>query len=287
MQKLLFLALLSWNLFSTEFLHDNYHVESNSIKLSDVVKDADDTILYKMLEGKHTKRVKAKDLLQLLQKNGYKEYKTKHTYVKFIQKSPIDISKIKNFIKTSYLEKYPQMHIKNIDVKSRGYIESLPSDYTLKMQSKNYLRNSGVMYIKSFSNKEIFFNYHVEATLDIFIARKSIHKGEELSALNIKKKSIVFEKFNAKPLLKVQKATLQSKHNIKEGKLLTSRDIQTLFLIKRGSNVNVVLDNTNLSISFSAKAMQNGSYGDTITVMKSNGKRLKAKVVARHKAEVQ
>ena len=287
MKKWFFLVLLSCNLFAIEFLHDNYHVETDTIKISDVTKSNDNTILYKILEGKYTKRVKAKDLLLLLKKHGYDQYKAEHAYVKFTKKSPIDVSKIKDYIKKYYKQKYPHINIETLDVNSRGYIKTLPTEYTFKMQSKSYLRNHGTMYIKSSSNKQIFFNYYIKATLDTYVARVTINKGNELSNLNIKKKSIVFDKFNAMPLLEVKKSTLQSKHRIKEGKLLTSRDIRKLFLVKRGSNVNLFLDSTNMSISFSAKAMQNGCYGDTITVMKSNGKRLKARVVAKHKAEVQ
>jgi len=287
MKKLLLLILLSCTLFAMEILHDNYYVESDIIKISDITKNKDNTFLYKMLEGRYTKRVQAKDLLSLLKKHGYKSYKAEHAYVKFIKKSPIDISKIKKYITGYYKQKYPHIIIKNVEVRSRGYLKNLPKEYTCKMQSRSYLRNSGIMYIKSSSHKQIFFNYHVEATLYIYVTKDTIQRGEELSNLNIQKKKIVLEKFNAEPLLEMKKATLQSKYRIKEGKLLTSRNITKLYLIKRGSNVNLSLDSANMFISFSAKAMQNGCYGDTIIVMKSNGKRLRAKVVAKHRAEIQ
>ena len=287
MKKLLFFALLSCNLFAIDFLHDNYYIKSDVIKISDIIEGSDNTILYKISEGRYTKRVKTKNLLLLLKKHGYKEYKADHAYVKFIKKSPINVSKIKNYIKKYYEQKYPHIAIEDVDVKSRGYVKALPAEYTLKMQSKSYLRNSGTMHIETLSNKEIYFDYYIKATLNIYAARVKIQKGKELSQLNLKKKKIVFDKFHAMPLLELKKLTLQSKHRIKAGKLLTSRDVSKLFLVKRGSNVNLFLDSTNLSISFSAKAMQNGCYGDTITVMKSDGKRLKAKVVAKHKAEVQ
>ena len=83
MKKLLFFALLSCNLFAIDFLHDNYYVESDVIKISDIIEGSDNTILYKISEGRYTKRVKTKNLLLLLKKYGYKEYKADHAYVKY------------------------------------------------------------------------------------------------------------------------------------------------------------------------------------------------------------
>ncbi len=41
-----------------------------------------------------------------------------------------------------------------------------------------------------------------------------------------------------------------------------------------------------MAISFSAKALQNGVYGDIIKVQKSNDKIIKIKVIARNRGEV-
>jgi flagella basal body P-ring formation protein FlgA len=78
----------------------------------------------------------------------------------------------------------------------------------------------------------------------------------------------------------------QSKHNLKKDSVITQRDVLGLYLIKRGSNINVKLENAGINIFFSAKALQNGRIADTISVLQKNGKKIKVKVTGRNKAEM-
>jgi flagella basal body P-ring formation protein FlgA len=88
------------------------------------------------------------------------------------------------------------------------------------------------------------------------------------------------------PIQNINKSTIQTKHRLKDGTVLTKRDVIGLFLVKRGSNVNVILNNLNISISFSAKAVQNGRYGDTVSVIRHDGKKLKAVVTGKNTVEI-
>ena len=275
------------NLQANIILNKNYYVNSNNVKLSDIIPTLkDDKILYTFVEGKHTKRIKSSQLLKLLELNGVKEFTSKHTYVQFTQKSPINTSRIEAFIKKQYQEHYKNINIKTVSVHPRSYIENIAKEYTIKIQSKNYLHRSGIVAIKSFNGKDTFFNYNINAKVSIYKARQDIKRNSELSALNTRKRTIVLEHFKAFPIGEIKKSTIQSKHSIKKGTILTTRDIAPLYLIKRGSNVNVSLDSSNLSISFSAKAIQNGCLGDIISVVKRNGKKIKVRVTAKHRAEV-
>lgn len=268
-------------------LEKNYYIDSRDVKISDIVPTSkNDKILYSFTEGEHTKRVKSSQLLKLLKLNGVKKVSAKHAYIRFTQKSPIDTSKIKIFIKKQYQEQYQDIKINTISVQPRGYTEKIPKEYTIKIRSRSYLRRGGIIAIISSNEKETFFNYSIDAKVTVYRARQDIKRGSELSVLNTRKKSIVLEKFRAMPLKKLKKHAFQSKHRIKKGTILTLRDITPLYLIKRGSSVNVSLDNGNLSISFSAKAAQNGCLGDTISVIKQNGKKIKVIVTAPHSAEV-
>ena len=94
------------------------------------------------------------------------------------------------------------------------------------------------------------------------------------------------DNFRSKPIEVLDANALQSKHHIKKNKILTARDIETLNVVKKNSYVNVSLDSLNMSISFSAKALQDGKVGDTITVQKSDLKRLKVKVIGKNRVEI-
>jgi flagella basal body P-ring formation protein FlgA len=112
-------------------------------------------------------------------------------------------------------------------------------------------------------------------------------KGEKLSILNTIKKEIKFDRFRALPISAKHINTTQLKHHIKKEILLTTRDIEILNLVKKGSNINVTLNNKNITISFLAKALQNGKLNDIITVRKSDGKKIKVKVIGKNRVEIQ
>ncbi len=255
--------------------------------LSSVVKNVKSDIkLFTIDKSRYSKRVKSKEMLKILKSHKIKEYKSKHSYVQFTLKSPISTAKIKNEIEKFYKEKYKQINIKNISVEPRSYMETLPDSYETVLKSKSHLFKNGTLYIKTDENKKIFFNYKIVAEIVVYEAKDEIKRNSELSKFNCKKKSIILDKFRAMPLQKIVKGTMQSKHKIKQGAILTTRDVQGLYLVKRGSNVNVVLNSSNLAISFSAKAQQDGRYGDVITVMKSSGKKIMVRVTGKRRAEV-
>ena len=169
----------------------------------------------------------------------------------------------------------------------RSYIESFEDEYTPNLQVKNSLLNHGTLYIKTNQQKKIFFDYTIDAKIDVYIAKNNIKKDTELSPLNCIKKSIILDKLKAMPLEHLPDHALQSKTNIRSGSILTTKDIRKLYLIKRGSYVNTTLNERGMVISFSAKAENNGKLGAIITVQTDDGKKLKVRVTGKNMAEVQ
>ncbi len=285
--KFLFFILISVQLHANITINSVYYVDSDEVMLSDIVKGSQKNVkLFTIQSNRHTKKVKSKELLKTLQQYGYKNYSTKHRYVTFVKKSPIETLKIRNSIESFYKEHYSSIDIRKIVVEPRGYIASLPSEYSVKIPSKSQLSNSNTISIRTLKNKKVFFDYTIDATIEVFVSRYKIKKGSELSMINTKKKSIILSKFRALPIQNLTKGTLEAKSNLKKDKILTIRDVTTLSVIKKNSMVVVSLDNSNIAITFSAKALQNGKIGDTITVVKSNGKRLKVRVIGRNRVEI-
>jgi flagella basal body P-ring formation protein FlgA len=288
LSKSLIFILLSSILYANSIIQKTYHIDSDNIYISHITKThSNDKIIYKIEPGKYTKRLRTKELLKVLKKYGYKDFSAKSRYVKFIKNSPIDTSKIASSIKDYYLKHYKHIEIKEIIVEPRGYLETLPQDYQVEINNSNYLSKDGVLNIKTIDNKQIYFNYYIVANLWIYTTKKQIKKDTELSVLNTIKKSIILDKFRAKPVEVLDANTLQSKRHIKKNKILTSRDIETLNDVKKNSTVNVSLDSKNMSINFNAKALQDGKIGEIITVQKRNLKRLKVKVIGKNRVEIQ
>jgi flagella basal body P-ring formation protein FlgA len=167
-----------------------------------------------------------------------------------------------------------------------NYLENLPDEYSVHFEKRAYLANEGILYIKTPNHRKIFFKYTLNAVVDVYQPRAEIKKGTPLSVLNMKKHSIILDKFRAMPLQEIEPNAYQARHHIKTGKTITKRDITGLTLVKRGSVVNVSLQNGAISISFSAKAVQDGKLGDKISVVQSNEKKMRAVVVGKNRAEV-
>jgi len=286
--KLILIITLISQLYATKIINSIYYIDSNQIMLSDIVKNKEnDILLFKILKNRYSKKVRSVDLIRILKKYGYNSYTAKSRFVSFIKKSDIDTQQVEDSLKQFYTQHYSRINIKNIIVEPRGYIESLPNKYSVDIKSRAYLSNRGTISIKTLKNKKVFLDYTIDATIDSYIATKDIKRGTELSIYNTKKKKVTLSKFRALPIQKIDKSTLQAKNHIKKEHIITDRDIVSLSIVKKNSRVIVTLNSSNISITFSAKALKDGRYGDTIKIQKNNGKRLNALVIGKNRVEIQ
>lgn len=286
LKTLFFLIIVSLELFATP-LKDTYYVESNDINISQIVSQAkDDVNLFSIDKDRYTKRVKSKDVIKLLNQHGYRSYEASSRYIKFIKKSPIDTTKMELALKNQYQKTYSDIKINKIDIMPRGYISSLDKNYIVKIKPYYALHKDGVIHVETNDNKKIFFDYYIDAVVSIYLAKKDIDKGEKLSLLNTVKKRLALDKFRALPMQERDLNVRQSKHYIKKNRVITIRDIEQLTMVKRGSRVNVRLENNGILISFSAEPLQNGKLHDIITVKNSHGKRFKVRVVGKNRVEL-
>ncbi len=268
-------------------LKSNYFIQNNCVLVSDIVKNSNSQLkLFDIRTNRHSLRIRTKDLLNKLNKLGYKNIFSTHNYTQFTQESPINIDKIELYLRQIYKKNYTNIEIFKISISPRSYLSEMPQNYEIDIQKNAYLSHKGIINIKTDDNKKIFFSYLIKAKISVIIAKESMKKDDELSFLNAKKKSIMLKKFRAKPLQKIEKSTFQVKHRVKKDTILTQRDVLGLFLVKRGSIVNVVVTDSNIAISFLAKAKNNGRLGESITVVTSQGKKLKAVVTAKNSAEM-
>ena len=281
-----FLSLVSF-LYANKQIDNIYYIDSDTILLSDIIPQSeDDSILFRIQQNRSSEKIKSTNLIRILNTHGYKGYTSRSGYIKFIKKSDIDISKIKEKIKEYYLTYYKSITIKKIDVLPRGYIKSLPQKYSIKIPKRAYLSNHGTLNIKTLANKTIYLDYTIDASIDSYSAKQNIKRGTELSLFNTRKNTIPLSKFRALPVESIHKATLQAKNYIKLDNILTSRDVAMLSIVRKNDMVNAVINDSTIAISFSAKAMQDGKHGDTINIQKRDGKRFKAIVIGKNRVEV-
>lgn len=286
LKKVIFILLIALNVFAIT-LKETYYVDSNNINLLDVIPNMkQDFVLYEIDENRYSKRVSSRDFIKLLSKHKIDSVQASSNYINFIKKSPIDTSKMQAAILKTYKDKYPDINITSVVVVPRGYLESLPSKYIIIMPKRAHLSHKGTLAIKTPDSKKLFFNYSIDANINIYISKKKILKGDKISLLTATQKTIYFDRFKATPIGLKQLNITQAKRNMKQNRILTTRDIEGLNIIKKGSFVTVFMTNNNINISFSAKAIQNGKLNDIITVQKKDGKKFKVKVIGKNRVEM-
>lgn len=285
--RIFFLLILFTHLYAYKQLQRNYPLHHNYVSLSDIVTHTkQDKKIFFIQEGRHSKRVKAKEVIKILNNLGYPNYRSQHSYIQFTQISPIKTTKIEQKLREAFLKAYKDIQIQKITITPRVYMTKLPAEYEVQLQKNSLLNSHGNLNIKTPQRKKIFFRYAIKARLDVLIAKNKMCKGDEISVQNTKKSTIILDKFRSFPLQTLPKSKYQAKHRIKKGTILTTRDVTGLFLVKRGDNVNLTIFNGGIQLSFLAKANQNGCYGDTITFTNSSGKKFKAVVIGKNRAEV-
>ncbi len=287
LQKTIILFLFFTTLLFSQELQQEYILNSDTVKLSDIVKSPKkDHILFNINKSRHSKRVRSSELLKKLKSFGYNDFHTQHAYIQFSKKSPINTQKLQDALLHYYQQKYKNIIIKNIVLKPTKYMLHLPKNYVVGFPRNAYLSHKGIFYIKTSENKKIFFNYILKAKTTVYETKKEIQKGEELSGFNLQKKSIILDKFKADPLMDLQKNHYEAKHRLKTGHIVTQRDLRRLYLVKRGATVVVTLHNNDLEITFNAKALQSGRLGETISVLHENNKKIRVRVIGKNRAEV-
>ncbi len=278
--KLLLLFFIVTSLFSLE-LEKKYYITSRNIMLSSITGNTQqDKILFTIPKERYTKRVKTKKLLQILQQYNLLYSKPHFAYVQFIYEPPLATKELQRSVAKFYKKYYNTLNIEKITIHPRGFIEKLPLGYSIKFPPRNYLHHKGIFSIKS-DKRQIFFDYSIKATLFVYKTKQKIQKNQPLNRYNTYKTKINFKKFHTLPLEKLQPNSLQASRYLKKETLLTHKDVRALFLVKKGENINIFYKSGGISISFSAKAMQNGIFNDIIKAKNSSGKTIQVKIIGR------
>ncbi len=286
--KFFALLLISFTLHANIELEGVYYVDSREVNSSVVTHDeAGSFHILTIPQSDYLAKIKSRDLVDMLHKNGYKNYTHKSSYVNFVLKSPIDTSVIKRKLKDYYEKEYESIEIVEIVVEPRAYMDTLPDEYIVDIRERDYLFRDGTISIKTPQNMKYFFNYYVKAYVTVYESRDKIKKDTKLTPLHYAQKKVLLERFRAKPLQNIDNIQLQAKRHIPKGRVITHNDVELLDVVRRDAMINVTMVKEGMVITFSAKALQDAKVNDIIKVQNSNGKILKVRVTGNNRAELE
>ena len=283
-----FVIVMSMPLFATMQLQQQYYFSITPIYSTTLFpKIKKKFILFNMNNRRTHYRIKSTQLVR-----RFKEYNLTVTaetirYVNFIKKSPISTARLEQQLESRYRNAFKNLHVKKISVTPRSYLTTLPQQYQLLFSENNLYHSEGIFSIKTPEKKRLFFNYRIDATLDVYMPRRPLKRKEALTPLNTKKKQIRFERLRAAPLEQINTKAYRLKRSMKPGHIITRRDIELYPIVKRGSSVVVELKSGSVILQFSAIASQDGAKNDIITIQKKDGRRIKARVIAAGRVEME
>lgn len=232
-------------------------------------------------------RVKAEELIALFKARGY-EVRATHPLITFERHFGFDITPITQKLRAYYLTHYPSLQIDALHVRPRSYMAALPQEYTIEIPLKSYRQEKGTLYLQTPDKKRYFFNFELNASLKLLASSQLIKRHEKLTPFNTHSITKRFEGFIAPPLQALpQDRHLRAKIRLIEGRIITERDVEPMPLVLRGMSVNVRIRSAGMSLELRASAEDEGGLYDMITVKKSDGETLRARVVGPASVEIE
>lgn len=281
------LIILSLTLSGYE-LQESYTYERSTIYSNDLFPDIPKKFeILKIPEDKTQYRLNAQIISKTFELNGIAVDTGKVRYVNFIQKSPVDFTPLKEQLETLLRGQYPSIRIENITITSRGYLSSL-GQKSRGIFDENFFQNSkGTFYIVDEHGVRRYLDYSVRATVNVLHSNQKISRRDRLSGFNTHIKQVPFTSFKDIPLTTLPNEPSRFRSNLKAGQLLTVRNIESVPLVLKNEKVIVEVKNDTVIVEFGATATQEGLLYDIITIQKSDGKRVRAKVIGEHRVELQ
>ncbi|MDD2781118.1 flagellar basal body P-ring formation chaperone FlgA [Sulfuricurvum sp.] len=287
MYKLLLIFISFFTLNAYE-LAENYFFENTTVYSTDLFEDSPKKFeLLKIPEDKTLYRVDSNVIVKSFELNGMTITSENVRFVNFTKKSPIDFTPLKTQLETLLRHHYPSITLKEITITPRGYLP--PMTKTLKgiFEDRLYLHSVGTFYVIDDSGLRRYLDYSVRATINILHTSQKILRRERLSGFNTLLKPTPFTRFKDKPLSAIPDQPSRFRSNLRASQLLTSRNIETMPLVLKNEKVIVEIKSDGVIVEFGATATQEGSLYDIITIQKSDGKRVKSKVIGENRVELQ
>ena len=284
----LLLTLLFAPLYCAHTLQPSYMYETHTVMASTLFPDIEkDFKLFEIDAHKTMLRLRSDEIVERFDEQGITVDANSERYVTFIKRSPVDTAKLEQMLYDYFVEKLPGIIIHSLSVHPRAYTKSLPEHYNVKIAPKTFHRNSGSFYIVSHENKKYFFNFKINAEITYLLARQNLSRKELLTPFNTLKKVEPFQRVRALPLTSLESQRLRLRHPIKAGRIILMRNTEALPQVRRNQRVHVTVKSAAVEIQFTANALQDGALHDIISIEKSDGRRLRAKVIGLNQVEIE
>jgi len=287
--KITILLLFSFLYFYALELNKEYTYDDNIIYSDTFINNNRKTALFEIPKNVYTYKVSSKKITLLLSKLDIKAT-SKYSKITFNKRIKYDKESIVSNIYDKLIKKYRSIQIKSIQIKPISFINL--DGYTVKnviFTNQNIKKSTGTFFVY-FSNgkrdKKIYFRYIIDAKVKVIKSRYKIPKNSIINKNNSIEESIKFVAFYHNPLGSNIYNNTMSKSYIKKGAILDENYIKKIPLVIKNRTINAFYTDGGIEISFSAIALESGGLGDYISIIKTDGEKMKAVIISKARVEI-
>jgi len=287
--RLILLPLLISSSLYCVALKSEYSIAGLDFNASTVYPQIDnDFVIYHFDQNRHKKTFTSSRLLQIFKDQDLQLEDNSRGIVHVQRTTDVDLEPVIQKIKAYYHNYFPHMRIEKISLVSSSFIEELPQDYTLVFKPNAYLYNHSSFKILSEESTERFFiRYEIQAKMKLFKARHNINRGKILTPKDLLSTQTKFKRLKGLPLLSLSQQQIRVKKRLAQGKILYQHDIEPLPSVLKDKPVNVRFISGMVRLEFQAICLDDAGIGEYVYIQKSDGKKLKAKVINKNLVEIE
>ncbi len=184
--------------------------------------------------------------------------------------NPALINAIKSAVEKRFLDYYKNYNIAISNLEIAPVIERNLAKYTLEkiiFDDRDLRKDSGNFEVHIRHNerkKRVFFNFQINAIIDSLSAVGSIKSGEVIDKNNTTITQIPITKNLTMPVSAEILGQYEAKSFIASGASIVASKITPKIIVRKGDILSVAYKNSDINITFSVKAMQDGAKGQTI-----------------------
>lgn len=193
--------------------------------------------------------------------------------------NPALIAAIKSAVEKRFLDYYKNYNIQINDLEITPVIERNLAKYRLEkivFDNRDLRKTSGNFEVHIRHNersKKVFFNFQINATIDSLNAVGSIKSGEIIDKNNTTITPIPLTKNLSLPVSAEILGQYEAKSFISGGSSIVASKITPKIIVRKGDILSVDYNNSDISINFSVRAMQDGALGQNIRAQNTQSNR--------------
>lgn len=166
------------------------------------------------------------------------------------------------------------------------------AEWTLVEPVPDRLAGSLILKLQTQSNEDQKLLVIISGTAKVYgmcyTVREKIAAGDPVLKVNLEEQELEWTRLTAKPLKESDfNGEIIARHALIPGRVLTQEDVKSAPVVRNGEVIKVSYQVGQIRVQSIARALADGSVGETITVVVNNGKQKRLKAYIQNKNEIQ